>query len=59
MKESNYNYKTHWDNAYKKISSKNLGWFESDPVTSLELIEKCELEKESIHALALKTSTHP
>ncbi len=48
MKESNYNYKTHWDNAYKKNSSKNLGWFESDPKLSIELIEKCNLNKNSV-----------
>ena len=48
MKESNYNYKTHWDNAYKKNSSKNLGWFESDPKLSIELIEKCNLNKDSV-----------
>jgi SAM-dependent methyltransferase len=48
VKESNYNYKTHWDNAYKKNSSKNLGWFESDPKLSIELIEKCNLNKNSV-----------
>ena len=48
MKESNYNYKTHWDNAYKKNSSKNLGWFESDPKLSIEMIEKCNLNKNSV-----------
>ncbi len=48
MKESNYNYKTHWDNAYKNISTKNLGWFESDPKLSIELIEKCGLNKNSV-----------
>ena len=48
MKESNYNYKIHWDNAYKNISSKNLGWFESDPKLSIELIEKCGLKKNSV-----------
>ena len=48
MKESNYNYETHWDNAYRKKSSKNLGWFESDPKLSIELIEKCNLNKNSV-----------
>ena len=48
MKGSKYNYKTHWDNAYKNISNENLGWFETNPVQSLELIEKCKLNKESI-----------
>ena len=38
----------HWDNAYKKNSSKNLGWFESDPKLSIELIEKCNLNKDSV-----------
>lgn len=48
MKNSIYNYETHWNKAYKNNPNEKLGWFESDPVTSLELIEKCELEKESI-----------
>ena len=45
MKNSIYNYETHWNKAYKNNPNEKLGWFESDPVTSLELIEKCELEK--------------
>lgn len=37
--------KTHWNDAYKKSESKKLGWYESYPEPSLQLIKKCNLNK--------------
>ncbi len=39
------NDKSHWDNVYSKYSTDELGWFEEKPLPSLELINKCELQK--------------
>ena len=37
--------KSHWNDAYKKAESKKLGWYESYPEPSLQLIKKCNLNK--------------
>ncbi len=39
------NTKTHWDNVYSKYKTNEVGWFEEKPFPSLELIEKCGLQK--------------
>jgi SAM-dependent methyltransferase len=43
--EMNNNLKLHWDNAYKRSASNQLGWFEKFPEPSLRLIKKCNLDK--------------
>ena len=44
----NYDFKNHWDTAYLKNSIEDLGWYEDDPKASLELINKCNLSKNSM-----------
>lgn len=44
----NYDFKTHWESAYFENSVENLGWYEVNPVESLNLINKCNLPKSSI-----------
>ena len=44
----NYDFKNHWDTAYIKNSIEDLGWYEYDPKASLELINKCDLSKDSM-----------
>lgn len=40
-------YVTHWNKVYTNAEIENLGWYENDPKESLELIEKCKLEKDA------------
>ena len=44
----NYDFKNHWETAYLKNSIEDLGWYEDDPKASLELINKCNLSKNSM-----------
>ena len=44
----NYDYKEHWNNAYQNNVVEKLGWFEDDPVASIDLIEKCNLSKDAL-----------
>lgn len=44
-KTSNNDLKTHWDNAYENSSIDRLGWFEENPIPSLQLIEKSGITK--------------
>ena len=43
-----YNFKSHWDNAYKNTPREELGWYEDNPERTFELIEKCQLSKDSL-----------
>ena len=43
-----FNFKYHWNKAYKNSKKENLGWFENDITESFKLIQKCELSKNSI-----------
>ena len=36
--------KSHWNQAYNKEDSE-LGWFEENPIPTMQLIETCQLEK--------------
>lgn len=45
---SKYDFQDHWDKAYHKNSIEDLGWYEDDPKASLELINKCNLSKNSM-----------
>lgn len=40
--------KTHWDRVYQKTASEKLGWYESRAEPSLQLIEKCNLDKDAL-----------
>lgn len=42
-----YNFQDHWDKAYQKTPVTSLGWFEESAEPSLELIELCDLSKNS------------
>jgi EEF1A lysine methyltransferase 2 len=41
------NYKNHWDNVYSKNDLDKLGWYEETPQPSLDLINACNLNKDS------------
>ena len=48
MIKNNYDYSSHWNEAYEKNPNEKLGWFEENPIVSLDLIEKCNLKKDSL-----------
>ena len=37
----------HWETIYSKKQVEKLGWFEENPVPSLELIARCNLNQDS------------
>lgn len=39
--------RSHWNNAYNKTETKNLGWYEETCKPSLDLINACHLNKKS------------
>ncbi|MFC2083440.1 class I SAM-dependent methyltransferase [Bacteroidota bacterium] len=41
------NYKEHWDKVYSKSEIKKLGWYEATPQPSLDLIQKCKIDKDA------------
>jgi cyclopropane fatty-acyl-phospholipid synthase-like methyltransferase len=41
------NYKNHWDKVYSKNELNKLGWYEETPQPSLDLINSCNLNKDS------------
>ena len=47
-KEIDYDYEKHWNNAYLKTPVSNLGWYEEDPIPSMNLIKKCKLPKNAL-----------
>ena len=44
----NYDFEKHWNNAYQKTPADSLGWYEEDPIPSLELISECNLPKDAL-----------
>ena len=42
-----YDYESHWDKAYLK-PVEDLGWYENDPILSLNLINKCSLSNDAL-----------
>ena len=45
---SDYDFQKHWNNAYQKSPINNLGWYEEDPIPSMELISECKLSKDAL-----------
>jgi hypothetical protein len=43
-----YNFEEHWNKAYQKTPTTNLGWYEENPTSSLELIEACDLSNDAV-----------
>ena len=43
----NYNYKSHWNEKYQTTQDEELGWYEDTPETTIQLVEKCGLQKEA------------
>jgi len=39
---------SHWNKAYENVDTKKLGWYEDYPEPSLQLIKKCNLDKDAI-----------
>ena len=48
MIKNNYDYSSHWNEAYEKNPNEKLGWFEQHPIVSLDLIERCNLKKDAL-----------
>ncbi len=44
----NLDYKEHWNKIYSGKEINKLGWFEEAPKPSLDLIRKCELNKDAV-----------
>lgn len=38
-----YDFEKHWNNAYLKTPTTNLGWYEENPKQSVDLINECNL----------------
>ncbi len=45
---SGYDFEKHWNNAYQKTPIDSLGWYEEDPIPSMELISACNLPKDAL-----------
>lgn len=43
-----YDFQSHWNNAYRKTPTENLGWYEKDPIPSLDLIASCNLPMDAL-----------
>jgi SAM-dependent methyltransferase len=41
-------YKEHWDKVYSQSEINSLGWYEESPKPSLDLIKKCNLNKDAV-----------
>jgi len=44
---TNVNYTKHWEGVYQTKEDEQLGWFEDFPETTLQLIEKCNLDPDA------------
>ena len=44
--ENKTDLKSHWNKAYDKEDNQ-LGWFEENPIPTMQLIEKCQLQKDA------------
>lgn len=42
---SEIDYKSHWEKVYQKTAFDKLGWFENEALPSLDLIKKCNIDK--------------
>jgi SAM-dependent methyltransferase len=47
MSQETLQYRTHWDKAYQDRETEELGWYESDPQPSLDLILRLDLAKDA------------
>lgn len=45
---SDYDFQKHWNNAYQKTPIDSLGWYEEDPIPSMDLISECNLLKDDL-----------
>jgi len=43
-----YDFEKHWNNAYHKSPITSLGWYEENPIPSIQLVEDCNLPKEAL-----------
>ncbi len=43
-----FGFEKHWNNAYQKTPTNNLGWYEENPTPSINLIEQCNLQKDAL-----------
>ncbi len=40
-------YKSHWNNVYQTKDDNQLGWYEDNPETTMQLVAKCHLKKDT------------
>ena len=45
---TSYDFENHWNKAYIKTPTTNLGWYEEDPIPSMDLIAACNLPKDAL-----------
>lgn len=43
----NKNYQSHWDQVYNNMEASQLGWYESTPEPSLQLIRSCGMPRDA------------
>lgn len=43
-----YDFENHWNNAYQKTAIDKLGWYEENPISSMDLILECNLPKDAL-----------
>ena len=49
MKENQkIDYKEHWNKVYSQSEIEKVGWYEESPEPSLDLIKKCNLNKDAV-----------
>lgn len=41
--DQSFDYQKHWNNAYLKTPTTNLGWYQEQPTPSIDLINECNL----------------
>jgi SAM-dependent methyltransferase len=46
--KNNIDYKEHWNKIYSQGELNKLGWYEKSPKPSLEIIKKCNLNKDAM-----------
>lgn len=40
--------KEHWEDVYATKAPENVGWYESEPESSLKLVSKCDIRKDDV-----------
>ncbi len=46
--DQRYDFQNHWNNAYLKTPTQNLGWYQERPTPSVDLINECNLPDDAL-----------